>query len=325
MFTASATQAKLITNSAGVAPTGGQKIKAHYRKWWWAHIIGFLLFALVLIIVVIYGIIPPVAQRLIDKTTLTVNSLSILEPTPNSFKLSINATIRGATGPAAHARIEQFNVKLFLEENGTAAANPILEMPVPEMHGGGDMAVIQNNVPIRIADTGALDEFAKKLLAAFDMRIRMRGRTTIWLGAIHAGVNYNELVTLRALNDLQGIAITTYSFLSNDPRGNIGGDVMIPNPTVTTIEMGDVGLVISSNKTELGTGVIPNLVLKPGNHTYQFVSAIQADKLLQLASAASLGGGLSISSNGTSVGGVKIPWLSKPLEALDTLVPVSTG
>lgn len=149
-------------------------------------------------------------------------------------------------------------MKLFLEENGTAAANPILEMPVPEMHGGGDMAVIQNNVPIRIADTGALDEFAKKLLAAFDMRIRMRGRTTIWLGAIHAGVNYNELVTLRglsprgcerereigtdgtertALNDLQGIAITTYSFLSNDPRGNIGGDVMIPNPTVTTIEM----------------------------------------------------------------------------------------
>lgn len=86
-----------------------------------------------------------------------------------------------------------------------------------------------------------------------------------------------------------------------------------------------MGLVISSNKTELGTGVIPNLVLKPGNHTYQFVSAIQADKLLQLASAASLGGGLSISSNGTSVGGVKIPWLSKPLEALDALVPVSTG
>lgn len=153
-------------------------------------------------------------------------------------------------------------MKLFLEENGTTAANPILEMPVAEMHGGGDMAVIQNNVPIRIADTGALDEFAKKLLDAFDMGIRLRGRTTVWLGAIHAGVNYNELVTLRGLsprgfkgereigtdgtertafNGLQGIAITAYNPRGNDSRGNtiIGGDVMIPNPTVTTIEMVD--------------------------------------------------------------------------------------
>lgn len=84
-----------------------------------------------------------------------------------------------------------------------------------------------------------------------------------------------------------------------------------------------MGLVISSNNTELGTGVIPNLVLRPGNHTYDFTSAIQPDKFPQLI--ASLGGGLSISSNGTSVDGVKIPWLSKPLEALDTLVPVSNG
>ena len=84
-----------------------------------------------------------------------------------------------------------------------------------------------------------------------------------------------------------------------------------------------MGLVISSNNTELGTGVIPNLVLRPGNHTYDFTSAIPKDKLVPLA--VSLGGGLSISSNGTSVDGVKIPWLSKPLEALDTLVPVSNG
>lgn len=52
MSTASDTKATLITSGADAAPTRGQQIKAHYRKWWWAHIIGFLLFALVLIIVV---------------------------------------------------------------------------------------------------------------------------------------------------------------------------------------------------------------------------------------------------------------------------------
>ena len=73
MSTASDTQAKLITNSAGAAPTRGQKIKAHYRKWWWAHIIGFLLFALVLIIVV-YVSPPQLADVGTDGTAYTESS-----------------------------------------------------------------------------------------------------------------------------------------------------------------------------------------------------------------------------------------------------------
>jgi len=147
----------------------------------------------------IYGIVPAVAQKLIDKTVLTVNSLSIMNPTADSFEISMNGTIRGATGPAAHARIEAFKVKLFLDDNGKTPIRPILEMPVPETHGGENIAVIQNNVHIQIEDEGNLDEFAAKLMDAYDMRIGMRGRTKIWLGKISAGVNYNEVVTLRGL------------------------------------------------------------------------------------------------------------------------------
>lgn len=39
-----------------------------------------------------------------------------------------------------------------------------------------------------------------------------------------------------ALNKLDGMAITNYTLL-NETNFNIGGKVLIPNPTVVTIEM----------------------------------------------------------------------------------------
>ena len=86
-----------------------------------------------------------------------------------------------------------------------------------------------------------------------------------------------------------------------------------------------MGLKISLNNTEMGVGVIPNLVMRPGNHTYKFFCAIPQDQLITLLQAASSHANLTIASNGTSIDSVKIPWLSKPLEALDTLVPINTN
>jgi hypothetical protein len=43
-----------------------------------------------------------------------------------------------------------------------------------------------------------------------------------------------------------------------------------------------------------------------------------------MALAANQGKSLTIGSNGTMIDGVKIDWLSKPLEGLSTLVPVNT-
>ena len=85
-----------------------------------------------------------------------------------------------------------------------------------------------------------------------------------------------------------------------------------------------MGLTIGFNGTQLGVGLIENLILKPGNHTYGFMSTIDENKLIPLAVAAGNKAELTIGSNGTSINGEKIPWLSKSLEALDTLVPVNT-
>jgi len=48
------------------------------------------------------------------------------------------------------------------------------------------------------------------------------------------------------------------------------------------------------------------------------------ENILEMATVAVSGGTLTIGSNGTSIDGVRIPWLSKPLEKVSTEVPINT-
>jgi hypothetical protein len=128
----------------------------------------------------------------------------------DSFEVSINGTISGATGPASHARLEAFSVKLFLE--GHDPIQPIMVLPVDEIHGGSDVEVIKNNVHVPIEDEAALDEFALKLMDNDLLRIAMRGRTEMWLGKIHTGIDYNEVVSIKGMPASRRVFISAWQW-----------------------------------------------------------------------------------------------------------------
>lgn len=88
-----------------------------------------------------------------------------------------------------------------------------------------------------------------------------------------------------------------------------------------TIIQGDVGLKIAYDGEDQGIGRIPNLILTPGNNLYDFRATVEVNtKTIQIIGGS--GKPLTVGSNGTSINGVKIPWLSKPLEAMAVDVPV---
>ena len=72
-------------------------------------------------------------------------------------------------------------------------------------------------------------------------------------------------------------------------------------------------------------GVIPNLILVPGldgqKNTYEFKAAITLSRISALFNAARNDGHLEVSSNGTTIDGTYIDWLSAPLVKLTTQVP----
>ena len=163
-----------------------------------------------------------------------MHSLEIRNPTATDFEVSINSTLTDISSSAKHAKIDEMDVAVFLE--GNDPIEPIMTLTVDEIHGNDDAPIIKENIKVPIENEGALDDFALLLMDAETMRMAMRGKTKIHLGAIKANIDYNEVVTMKGLNKLDGMVITDYSLKSTGDY-NVEGKVMIPNPTVVTIEM----------------------------------------------------------------------------------------
>jgi len=315
------TDSQIESTSSPIRPSKRAKAKRHCRRWWWVWLIAWLIADLVIIIIVIYGIIPPVAQSRLNKTVLHTNSLEILDPTPNSFLASLNATITGGDGIADGAKLDGFDVDFFLQ--GDDRKNVFMTLPVPTLTSHKSTPLNLANHTVIIGNSSAFAGFSDALLHNESLQVALTGKTTVHLGGIHTGVNYNEVVTLKGLNNLAGMKITNFS-LSKDQDANLVGKVLIPNPSVFTIQMGNVNLDISLKAKHVGTGVIPNLLLTPGNNLYDFRSLIDESQLLNIAVAVA-STPLIITSNGTTVGGQNITWLSEPLTKLNSSVPVQSS
>lgn len=307
------------------APKRQNKVGRHCRRLWWVWLIAFCLFVLVIMIIVVYAILPAVGQKEINKTVLNLHSFAILEPSPTSLLLSLNSTITGAGGIAAHAHLDPMEVIFFLENR--KPIQPFVSLQLPRIKGGDSVPVIVTNVTTKIASVPALTEFSALLLGSETFRVAIRGRTTLWAGKLHTKVNYNEVVTTKGFNKLKGMEIEEYTILNQSREAdgsNLAGKVLIPNPTVFEIQMGDVHINMALNGQALGNGTISGLHVRPGNHTYDFRARVQSSALIPLATA--LGSGnpvvLDVRGNGTDINGVNIPWLAGPLSLLDVKVPL---
>ncbi|KAF8427717.1 hypothetical protein EV426DRAFT_365340 [Tirmania nivea] len=308
-------------NSVGSAtPTNGQRFKRHCARRWWCWLISFIIFVIVVVIVVIYGIIPPVAQKALDNTTLDVESIHILQPEEDKFQFSVTSYITGTSKMAHKATIDPMEVEFYLKDQ-----NPFMYLPLPGMHGGDKILVEKVNHMTEITDQKTLGNFAQILVESENFDMGIWGKTKIHLGSIKANVQYREWVNLKGLNKLNGMVIYKYNLTSSSDYA-IVGSVVIPNPTVFTLQVGDVLLDLSLNNTRIGNGILPNLIITPGlKNVYEFKANLTMGNTLKLAKAVASGVPMQVQTTDVQYKGQSIPWLAAPLSAVQINVPINTS
>jgi hypothetical protein len=82
------------------------------------------------------------------------------------------------------------------------------------------------------------------------------------------------------LNHLSGLNIFDIKILSGAkeilPDGsNMIGNVSIPNPSVMTLELGNVTMNLSVDGESIGTSLLPDLTLKPGDNVVPMQSTVK--------------------------------------------------
>lgn len=197
----------------------------------------------------IYVAFPRISQNGIDDSTLEIQSLTLSDPTPESFHLEQTAIV--GNDNAYHPRLDAFNVSLSVDG---PEPRPYAYVELPALHATRK-ATAYFNQTVQITDLDAFMNYNSITLNDEEVKVAVRGRT-----ALHemrfptTTVNYNKVVSLKGnllscewnflltecppgLNGFHGFNVTSFEIkLEAEPDGtNMIGTVYIPNPSVMTL------------------------------------------------------------------------------------------
>ncbi|RHZ48122.1 DUF3712 domain-containing protein [Aspergillus thermomutatus] len=301
-----------FVGSPSPKPSFGRRVLNHYKRWWWVHVIAIIVVVLVVTLPLVYVGYPNIAQGDINDSTLAIKEMIISEPTANSFHL--NQTQVLGTDSIFHPTIYAFDAAVSL----LGAASAFATVKVPRVKAN-DGTVIRIDQSLDLSDVGAFGGFATAVMQNEEIKLNIYGKPDLKQGGLpKIGVTYNKTVTMKALNKLDGFAITEMHVLSDKPSNgaNFGGTVYIPNPSVMTITMGNVTLDLSVDGTSIGTSYLNDLKLVPGNNTLPMTSYVDLDAIGPFFTKYPNGLPVAISGSSTNssvYNGQAIPYFSEAL------------
>ncbi|KAF2281251.1 uncharacterized protein EI97DRAFT_24292 [Westerdykella ornata] len=256
----------------GPKPGAGGRIKNHCRRFWWCDLLVLAVIVLVIVLPIIFVGIPNKAQHDLDKSTLEVTAQEVTSPTPDSLKLRLVSVAKSSS--QFHPKIRAFRAALSLE-----GKEPFLHIDVPEVKAEAETEIIIDEA-LKIEDLERFTEYTMTVMGSEEFTVHMDGETKIkQSGLQEIDVDYNKVVKMKGLNKLEGLNIFDLKILSGKNEiladgSNMVGKVFIPNPSVMTLELGNVTMNLQVDGKAVGTSLLPNLRLAPGNNTVPMQSKI---------------------------------------------------
>ncbi|KAL4899245.1 hypothetical protein BDW74DRAFT_183988 [Aspergillus multicolor] len=304
-------------------PKKRQRLKRHIAKYWCCYLLAGTIFLAIFLPVFFLIAIPAIAQRIVKDTSLPVYGAHITNPKPDAVTFTLDT---GLTVPLGlSVRLDPFDLNLFNRDSDPEIT--YLTVPVPEYKIKG-----KTNISVTSNDTSVLDqdEFVKTLTkAVYSKRFTMSaiGKTTGHLGAIKAGITLDKDVELDGLDQLSGFSIDEAVLVlpAMSDGSNLRGRATLPNHSVVTFAMGNVTLNLKSGSIILGTALLPNVTLLPGNNSVGFTGKADINSALAnigpilSAQTDALKNGeieLSASGNQTMFNGEHIPYFERVLNNL---------
>ncbi|PGH23289.1 hypothetical protein AJ80_02705 [Polytolypa hystricis UAMH7299] len=288
---------------------------ANVKRFWWAYLIGFIAVVLVVVLPVIYVGYPNLAQRDVNKSTLDITEMEVSNPAPDSFDIKLRQVI----GSDSHYK------PLFYAFNATVklagAEDPFFTVEVPEVKAV-DGAVSTINQKVQLPESGAFTDFSVAVMEKESLDIIIQGRPQLRVGKLpKATVDYDKTVTLKGLNGLKGFKVLDIKLASDQPDGaNMIGEVLIPNPSIMTLAMGNITLDLSVEGTKIGISHLNNIVIRPGDNTFAMRTIANQSHVLSLVAGkdAKFKSGkipLDIVGNSSVYNGELIPYFTKALSS----------
>ncbi|KAG0347908.1 hypothetical protein BG005_011838, partial [Podila minutissima] len=203
----------------------------------------------------------PIAQLLVERSTLAFDAIKILAPGETSFSTDINGLIAN-TGPL-DAQIV-FPNPVIVSFQGKALGT----MAMPTVNAIANKGAVLNltNVPFTITDGAAYSDFTAYALtnAKFDWTISTTGLVVNAMGVSLPGVTMTKTVSLDGFNSLAGLKINQYVITDIDAAGmHMLITAELYNPSTIGMTIPQSIFNTEAQGKVLGPAIANNLVLEP--------------------------------------------------------------
>jgi hypothetical protein len=267
----------------GPKPGAAGRVKNHCRKFWWCDCLVLIVIVLVIVLPLIFVGLPKKAQKEINASTLEVTNMEVTNPDTDSIHLKIDNVIRSDS--SYHPRIEAFRAGLSLD-----GQDPFIYIDIPEAKSESETYItVEQDVTFTSAD--AFTAYTKAVIASEELTIDLNGDTTIHISGLPAtDVHYNKKITMKGLNHLSGLNISDIKILSGKSEiladgSNMIGTVHIPNPSVMTLDLGNVTMNLGVAGKSIGYALLPDLILRPGQNDVPMQSRVDQLAVIALITA----------------------------------------
>ncbi|KAL8940997.1 MAG: hypothetical protein Q9211_002002 [Gyalolechia sp. 1 TL-2023] len=305
-------------------PGFGAKLKAHFKKWWWLHLIVFIGSTLIIVLCLVYVAFPKIAQDGVNNSILEIQNLIFTNPTPNSFHLEQTAVLTNHN--KYHPRLDAFNASLSV---GGSEDRPFAYVEIPAVHAT-ETATTHLEQEVQIVDLEAFTDYNARLWANSSVDLVVKGKTKLHeMKFPTVTVDFRKRIKMRGFEGIPGFNVTGFSIkLIPEPDGaNMIGTVYIPNPTVLTLTMGNVTFNNFVDDEFIGTSLLSDLVLRPGNNTVTMRSRVNQTLVVEKVKETYKNGMLPIEirSNSSIYNGQHLEYFEKALQGSRQHVVLNVG
>ncbi|TFY72142.1 hypothetical protein EVG20_g865 [Dentipellis fragilis] len=318
------------------APPDAAAATPFYKKRWF--IVSQIIAGAVgigLLFVILYPVVGAIAQHVVDVSVLNIDTVSIMEPSNNSFTLGMN-------GLVTHTGIFSATIS-FPEPLNVSWVNGDEEVPLgyfglQPLSAKNKRAYINQTTDFTVADQDAFGRFTQFMITSdkFTWRLTSNNLAARALRfPVSKGIKFRKDITLNGINNFDNnILLLDFQLPQDSPEGGIEFVALtqLTNPSPFALSLGTVVFNLGYRDIFLGAGIGTNTNIKPGPNNITLAGRLVphngSDSELSIVSdlfSRYLNGETSpVIAQGQSTlqsDNTSISWLSEGLQALKLTVP----
>ncbi|CAF2367300.1 unnamed protein product [Rotaria sp. Silwood2] len=229
------------------------------------------------IIIVLYAIVPAIVRSTIEKAELSFRFVNIEDIENDRFRLRAELEL-SRTGSIAATILAPLVINV--DNVGTVKNDkPISIDGYPDRP-----TIVPIDSPFIISDLEAFHRFSRSLIFESNVVWQLTAKASIQpissAMPVYSNIPFNKQVKLNALNSLQNVSIKSISLRrSNAHKIFVDIIIVIPNPSIFSIDLGELQFSLRYNNLSIGyvESTNSNTTLYPGINAIPFSGELQSN------------------------------------------------